>query len=68
MLGMSTIRDYDDYTYTHPVNVAILSLCLGKRIGLSRISLSHLAICGLVHLGKLEIPKKVLNKPGKLND
>ena len=42
---------------------------LGKRIGLSRISLSHLAICGLVHdLGKLGIPKEVLNKPGKLTD
>ena len=69
LMGMSTMRDYDDYTYTHSVNVAILALCLGKRIGLSRISLSQLAICGLVHdLGKLEIPKKVLNKPGKLTD
>jgi HD-GYP domain-containing protein (c-di-GMP phosphodiesterase class II) len=69
MLGISTMRDYDDYTYTHSVNVAILSLCLGKRIGLSRISLSHLAICGLVHdLGKLDIPKEILNKPGKLTD
>jgi HD-GYP domain-containing protein (c-di-GMP phosphodiesterase class II) len=69
LLGISTMRDYDDYTYTHSVNVAILSLCLGKRIGLSRISLSHLAICGLVHdLGKLDIPKEILNKPGKLTD
>ena len=69
MLGISTMRAYDDYTYTHSVNVAILSLCLGKRIGLSRISLSHLAICGLVHdLGKLDIPKEILNKPGKLTD
>jgi HD-GYP domain-containing protein (c-di-GMP phosphodiesterase class II) len=69
LMGMSTMRDYDDYTYTHSVNVAILSLCLGKRIGLSRISLSHLAICGLVHdLGKLDVPKEVLNKPGKLTD
>jgi HD-GYP domain-containing protein (c-di-GMP phosphodiesterase class II) len=69
MLGISTMRDYDDYTYAHSVNVAILSLCLGKRIGLSRISLSYLAICGLVHdLGKLNIPKEILNKPGKLTD
>jgi HD-GYP domain-containing protein (c-di-GMP phosphodiesterase class II) len=69
MLGISTMRDYDDYTYTHSVNVAILSLCLGKRIGLSRISLSYLAICGLLHdLGKLNVPKKILNKPGKLTD
>jgi HD-GYP domain-containing protein (c-di-GMP phosphodiesterase class II) len=69
LLGISTMRDYDDYTYTHSVNVAILSLCLGKLIGLSRISLSHLAVCGLVHdLGKLDIRKELLNKPGKLTD
>ena len=67
LLGLSTIRDYDDYTYTHSVNVAILSMCLGKRIGLSRVSMSMLGICGLVHdLGKLDIPLGILNKPGKL--
>jgi HD-GYP domain-containing protein (c-di-GMP phosphodiesterase class II) len=69
LLGMSTVRDYDDYTYTHSVNVAILSLCLGKRIGLSRVSLTRLGMCGLVHdLGKVEIPREILNKPGKLTD
>ena len=69
MLGISTMRNYDDYTYTHSVNVAILSLCLGKRIGLSRLSMSHLAICGLLHdLGKLNVPRVILNKPGKLTD
>lgn len=68
LLGMSTVRDYDDYTYTHSVNVAILSLCLGKAIGLSRLSLSYLGLCGLIHdLGKVEIPKDILNKPGKLS-
>jgi HD-GYP domain-containing protein (c-di-GMP phosphodiesterase class II) len=68
LLGMSTIREYDDYTYTHSVNVAILSLCLGKRIGLSRIPLSWLGISALLHdLGKLDVPKEILNKPGKLS-
>ena len=67
LLGMSTIRDYDDYTYAHSVNVAILSLCLGKNIGLSRSSLYRLGVAGLVHdLGKVEVPKEILNKPGKL--
>jgi HD-GYP domain-containing protein (c-di-GMP phosphodiesterase class II) len=69
ILGMSTMRNYDDYTYTHSVNVSILSLCLGKRIGLSRVSLRTLGICGMVHdLGKVEIPRDILNKPGKLSD
>lgn len=68
-LCLSTIKDYDDYTYTHSVNVAVLSLCLGNRIGLSRNSLEHLGICGLFHdLGKVDIPREILTKPGRLTD
>ena len=66
-LCLSTIKDYDDYTYSHSVNVAVLSLCLGSRIGFSRTSLEHLGICGLFHdLGKVEVSHKILNKPGQL--
>ncbi|MHB1348395.1 MAG: HD-GYP domain-containing protein [Desulfobulbaceae bacterium] len=69
LLGLSTIRDYDDYTYTHSVNVAILSLCLGQRIGLPRKSLETLTLSALFHdLGKIDVPKNILNKPGKLSD
>jgi HD-GYP domain-containing protein (c-di-GMP phosphodiesterase class II) len=68
-LCLSTIKDYDDYTYTHSVNVAVLSLCLGNRIGLSRNSLEHLGICGLFHdLGKVDIPREILTKPGQLTE
>ncbi len=68
LIGLSSIKDYDDYTYTHSVNVAVLSLCLGKRIGLSRVPLEHLGICGLLHdLGKVEVPLEVLTKAGALN-
>jgi len=67
LLGLSTIRDYDDYTFTHSVNVAILSVCLGNRIGLSRTLLGRLGLSGLFHdLGKIDVPKDILNKPGKL--
>jgi HD-GYP domain-containing protein (c-di-GMP phosphodiesterase class II) len=66
-LCLSTIKDFDDYTYSHSVNVAVLSLCLGNRIGFSRTSLEHLGICGLFHdLGKVEVSYEILNKPGKL--
>lgn len=65
--ALSTIRFYDDYTYSHSVNVAILSMCIGKRIGLSKRSLESLGVCGLLHdLGKIEVPLAILNKPGKL--
>ena len=67
LLSMSTIRDFDDYTYTHSVNVAVLSLCLGKRIGLSRTAMESLGICGLFHdLGKTAISREILFKPGRL--
>ncbi|MFP4159969.1 MAG: HD-GYP domain-containing protein [Desulfobacterales bacterium] len=68
LMGISTIRDYDDYTFTHSVNVAIQSICLGHRIGLSRNSLLRLGISALFHdLGKIEIPIEILNKPGPLD-
>ncbi|HON59939.1 MAG TPA: HD domain-containing protein [Smithella sp.] len=63
MIGLSTIKQYDDYTYTHSVNVALLATALGRHIDLSDITLEHLTICGLFHdLGKVEVPKEVLFK------
>ena len=68
-LAMSTIRVFDDYTFTHSVNVSILSMCLGKKLGLSKVLLNRLGLCGLFHdVGKVEIPREVLNKAGKLSD
>jgi len=69
LLDLSTIHDYDDYTFTHSVNVCILSLCLGHRIGLSKVPLARLGLCALFHdIGKLDVPHAILNKPGKLED
>ncbi len=67
LMGMSTIKDYDDYTYCHSVNVSILAMCLGLKIGLSRKSVEILGICGLFHdIGKVDIPSEIIRKPGKL--
>jgi putative nucleotidyltransferase with HDIG domain len=68
MLGLATIRDYDDYTYTHSVNVALLATCLGRHVGLSKVTLEYLTVCALFHdLGKVEVSKDILLKPGQLN-
>jgi HD-GYP domain-containing protein (c-di-GMP phosphodiesterase class II) len=67
--AISTLRVFDDYTFTHSVNVAMLSMCLGRRINLSRRTLASLGICALFHdLGKIEIPNEVLHKKDKLED
>jgi HD-GYP domain-containing protein (c-di-GMP phosphodiesterase class II) len=69
LLKLSTLRDHDDYTYTHSVNVSILAICLGEHIGLTKNTLETLGICGLFHdLGKVDVPLEILNKQGKLTD
>ncbi|MDR2339569.1 MAG: HD domain-containing protein [Deltaproteobacteria bacterium] len=66
LLNLSTIRDYDDYTCTHCVNVAILSMCLGKRIGLSKMAVVTLGLTGLFHdLGKVDVPIELIRKTAK---
>jgi len=69
MIGLTTLKEYDDYIYTHSVNVALLATCLGRHIELSDASLEHLTICGLFHdLGKVDIPKEILLKHWALTD
>ena len=69
IIGLATLHEYDDYTYTHSVNVSLLATCLGKQIGMSEIALEHLTVCGLFHdLGKVGVPRDILLKQGELND
>jgi HD-GYP domain-containing protein (c-di-GMP phosphodiesterase class II) len=69
ILGLATLHEYDDYTYTHSVNVSLLATCLGRHIGLSKVVLEHIAVCGLFHdLGKVGISKDILLKEGELTD
>ncbi|MBI5074101.1 MAG: HD-GYP domain-containing protein [Nitrospirae bacterium] len=69
LLGMTAIKDYDEYTYHHSVNVSILSVALGQRLGLNRKMLTELGMVALFHdVGKMEIPNEVLNKPTNFTD
>jgi putative nucleotidyltransferase with HDIG domain len=67
LLGLANIKNYDDYTFNHSVNVAIYAIALGQRVGIPKKHLSHLGMAGLFHdIGKTQIPKEILNKTGKL--
>ena len=69
LVGLTTIRDYDEYTFTHSVNVCIFSVALGKRLGLSKIQLYDLGMAALFHdIGKSRVPLEVLNKSSGLTD
>jgi HD-GYP domain-containing protein (c-di-GMP phosphodiesterase class II) len=69
LLGMTTIKNYDEYTFNHSVNVAIYSLSIGKRVGFSKKILTDLGITALFHdIGKSKIPRDVLNKPAPFDE
>jgi HD-GYP domain-containing protein (c-di-GMP phosphodiesterase class II) len=69
LLGMTTIKNYDEYTFNHSVNVSIYSLAIGRRLGFSRMTLTELGVTALLHdIGKSKIPREVLNKPAPLDE
>jgi HD-GYP domain-containing protein (c-di-GMP phosphodiesterase class II) len=69
LLGLTTLRDYDEYTFTHSVNVCIFSVALGKKLGFSKMQLYDLGMAALLHdVGKARIPLEILNKTGGLDE
>lgn len=68
MLELTGLRDFDEYTFFHSVNVAIHSLALGSVISRDRRFLTSLGIGALMHdIGKLSVDLRVLNKQGRLS-
>jgi len=69
MLALSMLKDYDNYTFTHSVNVSVLALAIGRACQLSEEQLKTLGLGGLLHdLGKLRVDVNIITKPGRLTD
>lgn len=67
IVGLTALKNHDEYTFNHCVNVSILSIAMGHRVGLPKKMLGDLGVAAILHdLGKAAIPAWVLNKPGKL--
>ncbi|MGH7256096.1 MAG: HD-GYP domain-containing protein, partial [Nitrospirales bacterium] len=68
VLGLTTLRCYDEYTHNHSVNVCLLALALANRSGFPKPALLDLGVAALFHdIGKIEVPREVLNYPGELS-
>lgn len=68
LVNLVDIRAYDDYTFSHSVNVCILSLLTGLTMGYHELKLKELGIGALLHdIGKIRLAKEVLNKRGELS-
>jgi len=68
MVNIIDMKVFDDYTYYHSVNVAVLSIVIGVALDMEKRELHNLGFAALLHdIGKVFVDKDVLNKPGKLN-
>jgi len=69
MIWLTHLKNRDEYTALHCINVCILSISFGTCLNLSKTELNELGLGSLLHdLGKMRIPLEVLNKPGKLTE
>ena len=69
LLALGQIKNHDEYTYNHCVNVCTYALALGRRLQLNRRLLGRLGLAALFHdVGKTRVPSEVLSKAGKLDD
>ncbi len=67
LMALSMLKDYDNYTFTHSVNVSVIALAVGQAAGLPEDKLRTLGLGALLHdIGKLIIDKGIITKPGRL--
>lgn len=68
MIGLTMIKNYDNYLYNHSVNVSIVSLALGRALGLSEEELHAIGVASLLHdVGKTGVSEDIIRKPGGLS-
>jgi putative nucleotidyltransferase with HDIG domain len=65
---LTRLQDHDDYTVTHSLNVCTMVLAQAMRIGIPESGIREIGLAALLHdIGKIQIPREVLHKPGKLD-
>jgi putative nucleotidyltransferase with HDIG domain len=69
VMPLLQLRNYDEYTTTHALNVSVLTMGLAQYLGLGARDVRAFGVAGLLHdIGKVAIPYEVLTKPGRLTD
>ncbi len=69
LLALTALKDYDNYTFTHMVNVSILTMGQARGLGIEGALLREFGLSALMHdIGKVKTPTEILNKPDKLDD
>jgi len=68
LLALTALKNYDNYTFTHMVNVSILTMGQARGLGIDGSLLREFGLSALMHdIGKVKTPTEILNKPDKLD-
>ncbi|HVH08282.1 MAG TPA: HD domain-containing phosphohydrolase [Gemmatimonadales bacterium] len=69
VIPLLQLKEFDQYTTTHSMNVAVLAMALAEALTLSPREVRAHGVAGLLHdIGKVTIPLEVLTKPGRFSD
>lgn len=69
LLALVPLRDMDEYTFTHSLNVCLLNLSQASSLGIRGELLNDIGLAAMLHdIGKLFVPVEILTKPGKLTE
>jgi putative nucleotidyltransferase with HDIG domain len=69
LIALTALKNYDNYTFTHMVNVSILTMSQARALGVDGTHLREIGLGALMHdIGKVRTPTEILNKPEKLTD
>jgi len=69
LMGLTSIRMYDEYTFAHSVNVSVLSIAQGTFLSFDKPQIAALGVAGMLHdIGKVRVPLDIINKPDKLTE
>ncbi|MFT7559670.1 MAG: putative nucleotidyltransferase with HDIG domain [Flavobacteriales bacterium] len=67
LMWMSKIRDKQEYTFDHSLNVCVLAIAFGRHLDMDESDLQKVGLCGLLHdIGKMRVPLEIIEKPGRL--
>jgi putative nucleotidyltransferase with HDIG domain len=69
LIALTALKNYDNYTFTHMVNVSVLTMSQARTLGIDGEQLRELGLAALMHdIGKVRTPTEILNKPDKLTE
>ncbi len=67
ILLLNSLRSYDDYTFSHSVNVAVIAAAIARQSNFSEEEIDEITLAGLLHdIGKVYVPREIIHKTGRL--